>query len=58
MMMTGKILFLIYLCGILLSFPLIYTLSEDTLAYRLLSALLISVTWPLSMVPAILFSLL
>lgn len=53
----GVILF-IYVAGVAISFILIYLISQEKCGYRILGSVLTGLTWPLSLIPALLFSLL
>lgn len=47
----------VYFIGLLVSMIFTFLVSRDTLTIRLLSALLIGLTWPLSLPVVLLFSL-
>lgn len=47
----------VYFIGLLVSMIITFLVSRDTLLIRLLSALIIGLTWPLSLPVVLLFSL-
>ncbi len=47
----------VYVIGLIVSMIFTFLVSRDTLAIRLLSALIIGLTWPLSLPVVLLFSL-
>lgn len=47
----------VYFIGLLVSMVFTYLVSRDTLTIRLISALIIGLTWPLSLPVVLLFSL-
>ena len=53
-----NVLIFIYLTGVVTSFIIIYIITQEKPGYRMLGAVLIAMTWPLSLIPALFFSLL
>ncbi|PNM27290.1 GhoT/OrtT family toxin [Yersinia enterocolitica] len=57
--MSGAvIMIIIYLSGGLMTSIFIYFISQEQRYYRILGSVLTGLTWPLSLIPALLFSIL
>ncbi|WP_059236709.1 GhoT/OrtT family toxin [Escherichia albertii] len=48
-----NILLLIYLLGVFFTSIVIFILSEETLLFRFFSAIIVGLTWPLGLFPAV-----
>lgn len=47
----------IYIAGFLVTFLIIFSIAHESMFYKFLSALLIALTWPVSLIPALFFSI-
>lgn len=57
-MSSAVIMIIIYLSGGIMTSIFIYFISQEQRYYRILGSVLTGLTWPLSLIPALLFSIL
>lgn len=55
---TKDVIFFIWCAGVFIAAPVIFLLTKEKVWIRILAALFIGLTWPLSFIPVLLFSLL
>ncbi|MFL4214746.1 GhoT/OrtT family toxin [Enterobacter mori] len=48
----------VYTFGFVITSVVIFSISRDTIKYRLIASSLIGLTWPISLPPALMFALL
>ncbi|EEJ8659234.1 GhoT/OrtT family toxin [Salmonella enterica subsp. enterica] len=57
-MTQANLLFFLWGGGVILTTPCVFFLTKEKMFIRILASCLIGATWPLSFIPALLFSLL